>query len=49
MKAISNFVAAELPYLTLYFDPNPVSQRKGVRVFNHRGDRFTTAHLWEAD
>jgi peptide/nickel transport system substrate-binding protein len=57
MKAISDYVASELPFLILYYVPDHVGVRKGVKAFeDHEGGAegarpFGTytrnAHLWE--
>ena len=57
MKAISDFVTEELPFLPIYFTTVEVAVRKGVRALDdHRGGANATrphgtysrnAHLWE--
>lgn len=57
MKAISDFVAAELPILVLYYLPDHVGVRKGVKAFNDieggaeaaqpYGTYSRNSHLWD--
>ena len=57
MRAISDYVASELPFLILYYVPDHVGVRKGVKAFeDHEGGAegarpFGTytrnAHLWD--
>ncbi len=57
MKAVSDYVAAELPFLILYYVPDHVGIRKGVKAFDDTaggaeaarpfGSYTRNAHLWE--
>lgn len=57
MKAISDFVAAELPILVLYYLPDHVGVRKGVKAFNDieggaeaaqpYGTYSRNSHIWD--
>lgn len=57
MKGISDYVAAELPFLILYYVPDHIGIRKGVKAFDDVeggaeaarpfGSYTRNAHLWE--
>ena len=49
MKAISDFMATQLPFMPLYLELRVVTERKGIKVFDARGDGFETAHLWDVE
>ena len=58
MRAISDFFVAELPLLLLYYIPEHVGVRKGVKAFDdfdggeeaaqYYGTFTRNAYLWEA-
>ena len=49
LRRIGEVVAADLPFLPLYFDIDFTASRKGVRPFTSGYVTSSYAHLWDRD